>query len=117
MTSRQIISPANSRRGNLSPANSRRGKWYTPAELAGLPGLPDSSRRVRAFAEANGWHDDKANHRRRRGKGGGREYRAEVLPEATQNYLARRALTQAEPPAAAPPAAAAPTTAAQEGKS
>ena len=82
-----------------SSANSKRGIWYSVAELAGLPGLPGTGRGLVKFAEAQGWHDDKAKSRQRRGRGGGREYRSEILPEQTQNYLARRVLRLAEPAA------------------
>ena len=90
-----------SRRGKISPANSKRGPWYTPSELAGLPGLPDTVRGITKFAERNGWQDNRRYVRHRRGKGGGLEFCMEALPEPTQNYLARRALALSEPPAPA----------------
>ncbi|MBT6429070.1 MAG: DDE-type integrase/transposase/recombinase, partial [Rhodospirillaceae bacterium] len=83
---------------------SRRAiSWHTASELAGLPGLPGTPRGVTKFAETAGWQDERSQYRKRRGKGGGREYRANVLPEETQNYLARRMLLEAEPVAPGPP--------------
>ena len=86
-----------SARTQVSSANSKRGTWYAVADLLGLPGMPASKQGLLDMAAREGWHDDKRNVRSRRGKGGGFEYRAEVLPERTQNYLARRVLRQVEP--------------------
>lgn len=60
-------------------------RWYGAAELAGLPGLPGTERRVRSKADAEGWR-----HRPRLGRGGGREYAFSSLPPQTQAALALR---------------------------
>lgn len=48
--------------------------WYSPAELAGLPGLPGSARGVQLRAKRLGW-----KCRPRKGRGGGFEYHVDVL--------------------------------------
>lgn len=53
-------------------------QWYSAAELAGLPGLPTTDRRVRARAQREDWPS-----RPRRRQGGGREYRVIAIPAAT----------------------------------
>lgn len=60
-------------------------EWYTAAELAGMPGLPGTERRVRARADRENWQ-----HRPRAARGGGREYHFSALPRATQDHLHRQ---------------------------
>ncbi len=60
-------------------------RWYRGADLAGLPGLPSSDRRIRAIARGESW---KARPCKRRG--GGLEYALESLPAATQAALLLR---------------------------
>jgi len=60
-------------------------RWYTGAELVGLPGLPGTDRNIRAKAERDGW-----TARPRAGRGGGREYAFSALPPATQAALLLR---------------------------
>lgn len=65
-------------------------KWLTPAEIAALalPGLPNSERGVQLRARREGWTDaarqwpldETGTWRRRKGRGGGIEYSAAVLP-------------------------------------
>lgn len=52
--------------------------WYSAQELAGLPGMPGTDRRVRARAEKNLW----TNRKMLRGKG--LEYALRALPAETQ---------------------------------
>lgn len=85
--------------------------WYTAAEIAqlGLPGLPDTKRRVNDRAAAEGWArstalDGSALARPRAGRGGGTEYHASLFPEQAQERLASR--TAAVPIAANDPPAA-----------
>lgn len=73
--------------------------WFTAAEIAqlGLPGLPDTKRRVNDRAAAEGWasrtaSDGSALARRRAGRGGGMEYHASLFPEQAQERLAARAV-------------------------
>lgn len=66
--------------------------WYSAAELAelALPGLPSTERRIRAFAERKGWNRHPRFSRERAGKGGGMEYRIDLLPvDARMHLLAR----------------------------
>ena len=67
--------------GNRS---SDAGRWYTAAELAGLPGVPGTERRIRSRAEAAGWTS------RRRARGKGFEYSLASLPPETQAALLLR---------------------------
>lgn len=66
--------------------------WYSAAEIAelGLPGLPGTERNIRALAERSGWNAHSRYARPREGRGGGMEYRIELLPvEARMALLAR----------------------------
>ncbi len=72
-------------------------QWYTAAEFAelGLPGVPDSKRRVNDRAAAEGWAhrmaaDGTPLARRRAGRGGGTEFHASVLPPEAQQVLFNR---------------------------
>lgn len=58
--------------------------WYTSAELKGLTGIPSSIQGVINKANREGWES-----RQRKGKGGGKEYSINSLPQATQLQLAR----------------------------
>lgn len=69
--------------GNAPKPSAER--WYTASELAGLPGVPGTERRVRSRAEAEGWQS-----RPRCDRGGGREYAFTSLPTATQAALLLR---------------------------
>lgn len=60
--------------------------WHSASELAGLPGLPSTARRVNARAKREGWQS-----RRRVARGGGLEYASTSLPECTQAALLIRA--------------------------
>lgn len=66
--------------------------YYTPKELAGLPGMPGTDRAIRDLAERENWPSQK-----RAGRGGGREYALSALPKATQDHLAKQALVAAAP--------------------
>ena len=85
--------------------------WYSPKELAGLPGLPTTVRGVRMHAKSEQWA-----WRKRKASGGGREYHVESLSREVRNALVMRAAaSQAallpaapSPVPAAPPAAPAP---------
>lgn len=59
-------------------------EWYSSKELAGLPGVPGTDRRVRTAAERHGWVS-----RPRQGRGGGSEYHLSTLPEPTREHLLR----------------------------
>lgn len=65
-------------------------RWYTAADLAGLPGLPGTERRVHARAEKDQW----ARQPRQRGKGW--EYDFSSLPQVTQAALLLRDRPAAE---------------------
>lgn len=66
--------------------------WYSPAELAGLPGMPKGKRQVNKLAKTANWKS-----RQRAGRGGGREYCIDSLPETTRRYLvAQETQTQTE---------------------
>ncbi|WP_445157371.1 transposase domain-containing protein [Halomonas sp. E14] len=67
-------------------------EWYTPKELAGLPGMPGTPQNVTAKAKREDWES-----RARSGRGGGREYAFASLPVETQAAL----LKDAEPAPAA----------------
>ncbi len=60
-------------------------RWYTAADLVGLPSLPNTDRNIRARAEREGWES-----RQRAGRGGGREYAFTTLPPTTQAALLLR---------------------------
>lgn len=57
--------------------------WYTPQELAGLPGLPGTEQGVRKRAKRDGWTS------RRRPGSKAREYPIGVLPAEAQRDLLR----------------------------
>lgn len=73
--------------------------WYSAAELAelALPGLPSTERSVQRLAARSGWNGHKRFARERTGRGGGMEYRIEVLPvEARMALLGRAGKISAE---------------------
>lgn len=75
-------------------------EWWTPAELAELklPGLPSRREDIARKADQDGWrnparefpHDPAGVWRRREGRGGGFEYRYDVLPDAAKVRLVAR---------------------------
>lgn len=67
--------------------------WFTAAELAGLPSMPSTERRVRSRAEREGWQSQP-----RAGRGGGNEYAIASLPTATQVALLKLHGAPAEQP-------------------
>lgn len=56
--------------------------WFSPADLANLPGLPETTSAVIRKAKSEGW-----KWRKRSGRGGGREYHYSSLPAETQDHL------------------------------
>lgn len=60
-------------------------RWYSAAELAGLPGVPGTPQGLLLKARNEGWKS-----RPRKGRGGGKEYAFASLPPATQAALALR---------------------------
>jgi hypothetical protein len=72
-------------------------EWFTPKELAGLPELPNTARRVRSMANRERWKS-----RKRSGRGGGFEYHIDSLPEKARAALIVRHHRQS--PAASSPA-------------
>ena len=56
---------------------------YTAKELAGLPGMPKSTKGIIEKATRDSWPS-----RPRQGKGGGREYLVDCLPAETREFLA-----------------------------
>lgn len=81
------------------------GEWYTAADLAGLPELPGTDRRVRDRARAEGWRTRKATGKK------GSEYHVSSLPRATREHLLRQAVEALPAPAAEERPAPAVTTA------
>ena len=65
--------------------------WYTAQELAGLPGLPTTSRAIRSLAQRAGW----ASQRRIGSKAS--EYAFASLPIETQQSLLSKAVGAANP--------------------
>jgi Mu transposase/Mu DNA binding protein/Mu DNA-binding protein/Mu transposase-like protein len=63
---------------------------FSASELAGLPGLPTTARRVLERAKREIWPS-----RHRHGNGGGREYPITCLPAVTQAALAEKVLSAA----------------------
>jgi putative transposase len=59
--------------------------WFAAADLAGLPGLPATKQGVIHRAARESWPS-----RPRQGRGGGREYPIEALPQAARDALAAR---------------------------
>jgi putative transposase len=57
-------------------------QWYSALELAGLPDLPALPNNITRKAKAEQWQS-----RQRTGRGGGREYAYNSLPETTQTAL------------------------------
>ncbi|MDI4666736.1 hypothetical protein K9U40_20780 [Xanthobacter autotrophicus] len=74
-------------------------EWWSPADLValGLPGLPTTDRAIQIMADRKGWRtgpqypdNEKGVWRRRAGRGGGYEYRIDVLPIAARSALVMR---------------------------
>jgi hypothetical protein len=59
--------------------------WYSAAELAGVPGMPETRSGVIRAAKKGGW-----TSRKRTGRGGGRDYHRDSLPPETQAALRER---------------------------
>lgn len=57
-------------------------QWFSASELAGLPSIPGTGRRVRSTANRDAWKS-----RPRTGRGGGCEYHLTSLPPETQATL------------------------------
>ncbi len=58
-------------------------EWFTARELAGLLGMPATVSGVIRLAKRENWQS-----RKRQGRGGGREYHIQSLPEAARAHLA-----------------------------
>ncbi|CQR43680.1 conserved hypothetical protein [Thiomonas sp. CB3] len=56
-------------------------EWFSPLELAGLPGLPSTDRRIRSAAERSGWET------RKKSTGKGYEYHLSSLPDQARAHL------------------------------
>ena len=65
-------------------------EWYTAAELAGLPGLPGTERRIRDRAAREQWQS------RPRAHGKGIEYHISALPLPAQAHLFRQQVIEPE---------------------
>lgn len=63
--------------------------WYSAAELAelALPGLPERQESIIRFADRKGWNRNARLARPRVGRGGGMEYRIELLPIDARMHL------------------------------
>ena len=85
-------------------------KHFSASELAGLPGMPTTKRRVNARASAEQWPCRPRAH-----NGGGREYPISCLPAATQAALAEKVLSAAPGALVPPPAAAGATSSSDAG--
>jgi putative transposase len=81
----------------MSDGRAMTKEWFSAAELAGLPGMPGTERAIQIAAKKSQWRAQK-----RAGRGGGNEYHASNLPEATRRYLLRQAVAAVPAPAAAP---------------
>lgn len=68
--------------------------WFNSSELAGLPGLPTSSRAVLIKAKREHWKS-----RKHSGRGGGRDFHYSALPEETRACLAARVIELKTAPA------------------
>lgn len=78
--------------------------WFTASELEelGLPGLPGDKRSINRRAEAERWasrlgSDRQLLVRKRKGRGGGVEFHASLLPGEARIELARRGLIRTRP--------------------
>lgn len=95
-----------SRAANLIPFED--DAWFTASELEelGLPGLPGDKRSINRRAEAERWAtrlgaDRRLLVRKRRGRGGGVEFHASLLPGEARIELARRGIIRTRPAEAA----------------
>lgn len=86
-------------------------QWYSASELAGLPGLPGTERRIRAKAQRENWPSRPAQGKK------GREYPETCIPEEAQAALRNRRIAAAmDKITAAHEAELAPAFAAREAK-
>lgn len=90
------------RAANLIPLED--DAWFTASELEelGLPGLPGDKRSINRRAQAERWHtrlgpDSRLLVRARKGKGGGVEFHASLLPGEARIELARRGIIRTRP--------------------
>ncbi|MGR3485513.1 MAG: transposase domain-containing protein [Paracoccaceae bacterium] len=74
--------------------------WWTASELAasGLPNVPGTKQGVNQMASREGWGSDPERCRKREGRGGGAEYRWDLLPRAARQKLLTQASVAAAPP-------------------
>lgn len=91
-----------SRAATLVPMES--DAWFTASELEelGLPGLPGDKRSINRRAAAERWAtrlgtDNRLLVRKRKGKGGGLEFHASLLPGEARIELARRGIIRTRP--------------------
>lgn len=72
-------------------------EWWTPAEIseAKLPDMPQSKFGVNKLAARLGWAATAGKSRKRKGRGGGREYHWTLFPTRAQSWL----IKQGESPA------------------
>jgi putative transposase len=75
------------------------GEWFSGADLAGLPGVPEGRSKVTAKGNREGWQS-----RTRAGKGGGLEYHIDSLPQETRDYIIEQRCDDALPKAVEAPA-------------
>lgn len=63
--------------------------WFSLSDLAAarLPDLPQTRQGLEALARAEGWMDNPHYARKRKGRGGGREYHIALLPKPAQLRL------------------------------
>ncbi|MBB4018202.1 hypothetical protein GGR16_003236 [Chelatococcus caeni] len=83
-------------------------EWWSPADLAAekLPGLPNTREGIAKKADDEGWREPAEEYpqnpagkwRKRKGRGGGFEYRLDALPVRAKTILAFRARKAAEQP-------------------
>ncbi|MBJ3783383.1 DDE-type integrase/transposase/recombinase [Devosia sediminis] len=73
--------------------------WMTAAEIAEakLPGMPTTKRGVAVKAQAEGWDQNPALARARKGRGGGFEYDVRILPTLARMALLQREITVGVP--------------------
>jgi len=87
-------------------------EWFSPSDLAELrlPGMPETRSAIAALADAQGWRlpasefpvNPNGVWRKRAGRGGGFEYRPDVLPLSARAKLVYEATTKAPKSATTP---------------